>query len=351
MRKCQLPYSGYCITAEGRGAPCCAMSPYGEEHVSIKDAFNLPVFKEARDNEDNWPSVCRTCEKQEKLYGGSHASKITLNDPVDNVISYLDISFSNTCNLNCVMCSNDYSTRWNILNAHMSNELFEWITHAMPGLKKQHIHQISYDQIDEIIEHGNQLKQIVIKGGEPLYDKKSLYFLNKLKEVNPHVKIKIVSNITNLNLELLNAFDEVKIICSIDGIYDIYEWIRGHSFRPVFENFKTLMSMRSDKLHVGLNYTISAYNFETLYETFNFFTDLGLPRREFGVTVAMERHIHFRLLGKERFTEAMKDIKKLNETNFDYDLKWDKEATVYERDMFQKFNEFMSNYRDVKCPI
>jgi molybdenum cofactor biosynthesis enzyme MoaA len=351
MRKCQLPYSGYCITGDGRGAPCCSMSPFGDRHVSIKDAFNLPIFQEARDNENKWPEICRTCKRQEELYGGSHASKIDLIDPVDNVISYLDISFGNTCNLNCVMCSNDYSTRWNTLNENMSDEMFNYISHNHTELKRKHIHQISYEEIDEILDHAKQLKQIVIKGGEPLWDKKSLYFLNKLKEINPNVMLKIISNITHIDIDLLTSFENMKVICSIDGIYDVYEWIRGHPFKPVYENFKKLMSVKSSNFSVGLNYTVSAYNLECLKDSFEFFSDLGLHWMEFGITVAMERHTHFRCIGKERFTRAMNEISKLNETNFDYNLTWDRDPTDEEKEMFSKFTSFMNNYRNVSCPI
>ena len=350
MRKCQLPYSGYCITADGRGVPCCAMSPNGDKHVSLKDAFDLSVFKEARDNETKWPRICRTCRKEEELYGGSHASKVEIIDPVDNVISYLDVSFSNTCNLNCVMCSNDYSTRWNTLYEEMPDDIFNYIQHDRPPFNKKHIQQVTYEQIDEILEHGKQLKQIVIKGGEPLYDKRSLYFLNGIKRINPNVKIKIVSNITNIDLDLLTSFDNMKIICSIDGVYDVYEWIRGTSFKTVVDNFLKLMSVRSDNFQVGLNYAISAFNFESLVDTFNFFTGLGLNWKEFGITIAHERHLHFRCIGKERFTRVMNDLSKLN-TNFDYDLKWDRDPSEHELEMFKRFTLFMNNYRDMRCPI
>ena len=88
------------------------------------------------------------------------------------------------------------------------------------------------------------LEVLMIKGGEPLYDKNCLSLLNRISEVKPGLKIKLVSNITHIpqkTLDTLSKLTNVELNVSIDGTGKIYEWIRGYSFDKIVNNYKKII--------------------------------------------------------------------------------------------------------------
>ena len=131
------------------------------------------------------------CQKKEKPMGLTSMRKkgdILISPSSSNYpfhIKRLDISFGNTCNLDCVMCRPDFSSKWNKVVETMPDDIKR-------GTEKKLVKNttMTYDQIDTILDKvGKKLESIVIKGGEPLYDKKAQYFLNKLSDINPNFQV------------------------------------------------------------------------------------------------------------------------------------------------------------------
>ena len=101
------------------------------------------------------------------------------------------------------MCSNIFSSKWNTLKKSFPEELA-----IRKGNKPGNFtHSLNFKQIDELIEKCKDLVTCSIKGGEPLYDKKTLYFLERLAKINNKVHIKIITNCTIPNIPLLKKFE------------------------------------------------------------------------------------------------------------------------------------------------
>jgi len=106
----------------------------------------------------------------------------------------------------------------------------------------------------------------MIKGGEPLYDKRCISFLHKVAELNPAVRIVIVSNITTITprmLETLSKLENLELNFSIDGVGKVYEWIRGFSWNKLHENFMKLITLSNVK-SVDINVSVSLWNVHIL---------------------------------------------------------------------------------------
>jgi len=333
---CRLPFEGYCIDAEGFGLPCCAFQKKDthklpiHENVSVDSDFFRSVQKEILS--ERIPDGCFHCYDRENQGMLSHRQKYIerrnkKNYKNDSTLKHLDISFSNTCNLACVMCSNRYSSKWNIINKKFP-ELTE-ITKSKPFES----FNLSYAQIDDILEKSINLQSIVIKGGEPLLDKKCCYFLENLSKINPDLDVMIVSNVTAVDISILKPFKNLKIIASIDGLEDVYRWIRGFDFTTVDKNIDTLLN---NNIQVIVNFTITAYNLHMLQKTHDYFIEKGI--HHFGAYIAKEKYLHFNHLGK---TKVEHYISNLNLSEFIYFPEYT-EPSQKDKGDFAKFTKIMN---------
>ena len=235
--QCRYAESGFYIGADQVASPCCAMArgKYVFPYESIDQFLNQEIILDIRKANKNGTILehpaCGPCAYREKYVGGSMRQRsseyISKSNTDEYKLKRLDIAFSNTCNLDCVMCRPEFSSKWNASMKDMPNELKSGM--GRTTVKNQ---SLSYEQIDEILDKvGNTLESVILKGGEPLYDKKSHYFLSKLAKINPNIDLNITSNCTVVDQDFLSKFKRVHICASIDGIYEIYEYIRGFDFK------------------------------------------------------------------------------------------------------------------------
>jgi organic radical activating enzyme len=275
---CRAPYEAVCIHASGKIVPCCATSI--DDNVSnapgnVANFFNNPVFKEIRTalEQGEYPKYCNTCKVAEENKSLSHRKKLNYyldhcsNKSEPGKLKYLDIAFSNTCNLTCAMCSNKYSSKWNELTKNAPEEILK-----ITNQTRNHTNTLSYSDIDEILDNSADLERIIIKGGEPLYDKKTLYYLENLEKINSTVELNIITNFTVYNEKLISKFPNLNLTLSIDGINDTYEYIRGGNFDVIKENF-----IKVSKLNrvTYIHFTLSAYNLHQAQQTRDFFGDIS----------------------------------------------------------------------------
>ena len=275
---CRAPYEAVCIHSTGKLTPCCAIrldDSLSNVSGNVSSFYNNSVFTDIRKSleQNEYNKYCLSCKSSDEKKIDSHRNKINGSIAIHSPkfepgkLKNLDISFSNTCNLACAMCSNKWSSKWNELNKHAPEEILK-----ITGQERQFTNTLSYSDIDEILDNSADLVRVIIKGGEPLYDKKTLYYLENLLEIRPDVAITIVTNLTIFNEKLLTKFPNLKLLLSIDGINKTYEYIRGIEFEVIKENFIKASEL---KTNMGIHYTITAYNLHQTLDTYNYFSNLS----------------------------------------------------------------------------
>lgn len=320
MQKCRLINEGFCVSAAGDAFPCCVL-PYtnAEKNKFTHDSKNFEFDK-------FWGKECNVCLKNEKVEQTSMMSRIEKffvkrNFEIDDKRKYLDISFGNTCNLDCVMCSNKFSSKWNKIVKEKPIHLDFLTSYETP-----YTQSLSYEEIDNVIEILPDLKVVTIKGGEPLYDKKSLYFLDKMADKN--ITFRIVTNGVAPNWDIVKRIKNLEIVMSVDGIWDVYEWIRGSSFETIVENYKKFKDTVS---RLSINYTVSAYNVDCINDTKLFFQEID-PDLDFDYLNAHEEYLHFRHRGKLLIDQIS-------------EVEWDRPPSGKERQKYKMFTNYMNKHR------
>jgi len=327
--QCNFADSGVYISSLGKISPCCnILNKNSNSFTSINQFYTDNFFKEIRtynETDISQSPNCIGCAKSNwNLQKRSHD---IIPNAYPNVMKRLDISFGNSCNLNCAMCSNYFSSSWNAIVKDYEDEYFDVFQN-----KQLKYYDISYQQIDEIIstlEKHKTVESVIIKGGEPFYNKKTLYFLDKLFK---GLDLSIVTNASIVNkniLELLDSFKSINIIISIDGTNKIYEWVRGYSWDTIQTNIKKLQ-----KYNCTYQFTLTAYNFYALAKTYKYCNELG----NFNLIIANDSHCNLMHVGRENFYT----YKKRSPISIEMEYK---EPSSLEKNNFLKFTEMMNKVR------
>ena len=173
------------------------------------------------------PSDARSCETLLKA-GNFDAVKSkqydsnTLN--VNNYPSVMEFELSNTCNLECVMCSGDFSS------------LIRAKREKLPPLVDAY--DTSFvDQLEEFIPY---LEEIKFYGGEPFLIEIYYDVWERVKKLNPKIRLTVQTNGTTLNNRVKEIMEHTtfNINVSLDSLQkENYERIRKNAnFDRVMDN-------------------------------------------------------------------------------------------------------------------
>ena len=183
----------------------------------------------------------------------------------------VDLTFSNECNANCIMCSpidsNQVASDHYDFGYYKDNINLKWKNF-----------NTSINDILKMIIGNDRLLTVKITGGEPFIQKEVLEFINKIVDNGKtDMAIVIGTNATYWNQELINQllkFDQCLLDISIDTYADDNEYIRkGCNNNIVRENIKKFLRLRKYKnvqlyLH-PVPQLLSIYNFDTLIDYCN----------------------------------------------------------------------------------
>ena len=251
MIKCFATTNSITIDAVGTVSPCCKYrGEFGR--LDTYENFNDINFDKLTDSlAQGWKAECKSCSFDESNNVSSRRQRYETIFTDDDFL--LDLSLGNYCNLKCRMCNHHSSTSW------FSDSI------AL-GIPKHELTSFQLDekQIDSLIAFLSTLDKritIELKGGEPLMHTHSRYFFEQLKELSKTKTIKI-NCITNGTLfpdwfaaAITNI--EVDLQVSIDGLYDVYEYVRGDSTQSWNECLEKVEQFRSlPNIKLSYNYVI-----------------------------------------------------------------------------------------------
>ena len=268
---CILPWISLQLRQNGNAYPCCRMSylhSFGSlKENTISEIWNSSEIKQVRQNmrAGKPTKFCSDCYKTESLSGQSLRTKsntefadklhrVEDTDPDGHLnehkIAFLDIRFSNICNLKCRSCDAENSTSW--YNDKLS------IYGATDVDKKIILNKTSKNLWPQLENLAPGLTKIYFAGGEPLLDEDHYKFLELLISIKKtDLLLSYNSNLTQLAfknrniLDLWRNFNHVHIGASIDGIGTVAKYLRHGSN---WENIKINLHSITNSLHnVSIN--------------------------------------------------------------------------------------------------
>ena len=197
-----------------------------------------------------WPDSCGNCARKEKqnrhdsARGGAASAYAAYAD--DDIT--LEIRPGNVCNFACQTCWPEASSR--VANFHHQAKLIN-----INNLDTQ-----SIDNFDFLLPIKHRIKDVILLGGEPFYDKNCLKFLAWASH-NLTANITMFTNGSHVDWEWINNYPgKITMVFSIDAVGRPAEYIRfGTVWSEVHANF--VRARQHPKIQLRVNITTSVYNY------------------------------------------------------------------------------------------
>ena len=205
------------------------------------------------------------------------------SSPVD-----LELEVGNVCNLKCRMCSPAYSSKiesdpvhskW-FDNPDEQQEKGKRNIYPLSRLpEKKHWFKEKQFIYGELLKQPRSIRKIIFKGGEPFLSKEAVDILEYLSKQGDGRKIEVdvVTNGTVVEARLFKAlarFDRAMIAVSLDGVGNLYEYIRYPAkWSAVEENLKRFSKLSNVVLMTSI--TFQAYNALQIVDLFRFCNRYG----------------------------------------------------------------------------
>lgn len=302
------PFTGLATREDGAVKVCCRSQPIGWiQEQSIEDIWNGAAMQEVRKQVlcGERPEVCKPCFdledqgveslRQRHINGIIPESRINLypnaleNLREDYTMPFefptMEIKLNNLCNLKCRMCNPLDSTSWKDWDEvkpfyeKEKNYLVPTVAKLVrvPG---QYIGP--FDNTDNWWSSFEKLlpyfRRVEFAGGEPLMDPQHYKILDMLKSHGNNIELKYATNGTTLGIskgrtihDYWPYFRSVAVNVSIDGIHDVYNYIRTNSvFDEVEKNIKEIQTIPNVSRIVGA-FTAQAGNMLQAAECIDYF--------------------------------------------------------------------------------
>jgi hypothetical protein len=285
---CPMVFTGMTINPDGKLVLCCNSTKIDIGHISeVEDLqeyyTHSTAYNAVRDQMKNGElpaDRCQICIRKRKEKNNTAAIDQWVKRMVpwpptpENTIEFLEFTASNMCNQTCTMCGSLYSSKW----GDLEREAIDFgltFRNDTPWRSGSHpIYSISDDDMKKIYKLLPNLKRIVIKGGEPFADKRNIELIRRCNEMENPPKLSIITNFATVPPKVMKLISEYRgfIIfnCSIDGLYEQYDWIRGSSFKQTIGNMDRYYEATGKKSIVALSPTLySIFNLREAVEFFN----------------------------------------------------------------------------------
>lgn len=267
--KCFFTERAVTIYPNGSIVPCCrfASTYYKTKNIdtteSIIDIKNSDIFTSVRDTLDasDWPIGCKRCKRDEEL-GITSRRQIYNEHHFKKGSRVADIAIGNFCNLKCIMCNSSNSTQWNKdQKMLLDNGIGEDMYSSPKNFFNRIISNESIDKVVDWIESEESDVEIELKGGEPLALPNSKYLFERLSSVKNNIVVVLTTNGTFFPEWLPKICEKIKIhiSLSIDGLNEIYDYVRG-SEKYSYELFNKNVQKFSQLPLSGMNFNYVVQN-------------------------------------------------------------------------------------------
>ena len=288
---CMLPYMHIYGSAGGDMVPCCEAQevPLNNPGETALESWNNDNYKELRralaNNER--PERCAVCwhnedsgivsnrQQWEHDNWNTFADKISVNDDysVNNPPYWVELKVSNFCNLKCIMCST-HSSYKRVADLDIISK------YTKDGYETRLLRPTDlFASLNEWPELWDHVHTLQFTGGEPIINKEHYDLLEGIPtEAKKRIRLRYASNLSYIKfkkydlIKIWNEFKHVNIKVSMDGVGDVYNYIRQDGdWDTVYANMMALNDQPGIDVAAGI--TVQAHNIYQMPEFYQFWKE------------------------------------------------------------------------------
>lgn len=277
------------VWPNGKAMPCCiadSNQSFGNlKENSIEEIWNSTEYKNLRKSMINGEklSCCNRCydledstyiwtlRKNHNFYFGEKHFDLVENTKEDGTISefrmaYMDIRFSNICNMKCRTCGPELSS----LHAQEHGELYG--KHEVANILKNNgniVVNIAKENNfwQDLAQYLPQVEEAYFAGGEALITDEHYKILDYwIANNQTDVKLRYTTNFSNFNykkksvIDYWKQFDNIQVSGSLDCMGSRAEYLRhGTDWKQIERNREEMLE-KLPHVHFELTPTLSLYN-------------------------------------------------------------------------------------------
>lgn len=235
---CRAPFNNMYFTVTGHVGPCWltlykTLNMQWSPTRSVRDIWFGPEFEKIRKSirDNNLHAYCRVCEHN---IAGKRNPLATTYDTLYPLTDYprtMELELSNTCGLECVMCSGLLSST---IRAKREKK---------PPIESPYNDQF-VDEMEEFIPH---LQEVRFSGGEPFRHKIVYKLLERIEKLNPSLRVMVTTSGALFGPAIATWFSRLNfnVGCSVDSLVkDRYEKIRVNAkYDTVIRNVESFVEL------------------------------------------------------------------------------------------------------------
>lgn len=288
---CMLPYMHIYGSAGGDMVPCCEAQeiPLNNPGESALESWNNDNYRELRRAlaNDERPERCAVCwhnedsgivsnrQQWEHDNWNTFADKISVNDDysVNNPPYWVELKVSNFCNLKCIMCST-HSSYKRVADLDIISK------YTKDGYETRLLRPTDlFASLNEWPELWDHVHTLQFTGGEPIINKEHYDLLEGIPtQAKKRIRLRYASNLSYIKfkkydlIKIWNEFKHVNIKVSMDGVGDVYNYIRQDGdWDTVYANMMALNDEPGIDVAAGI--TVQAHNIYQMPEFYQFWKE------------------------------------------------------------------------------
>lgn len=313
--ECKFIKHGIALSYDQVTKPCCDWQSTPEwrttNHISRVDLSTWHASLQMQEKQfmlknNQWPNECQLCKKSEDQNrydstrgNGNHAYSHYNDDDIT-----LEIRPGSVCNFACQTCWPEASSR--VAQYH----------HQAGIIDIKSIDSNNIDNFDFLLPISSRIRDVVLLGGEPFYDKSCKKFLTWAEK---HLTANLVmfTNGSQIDFDFLkNYTGKLTLVFSIDAIGRPAEYVRvGTDWEQVLSNYLAVKKLSN--VEVRVNITCSVYNYAYINDVIGFLCEdwpsvvsFGVPRPSYLREGSIPNKFRPELINS--ITQAIKNIQQSN---------------------------------------
>jgi len=315
--ECKFIKHGIALAYDQVLKPCCCwkVSPdwQTQNHISKYDISSWnssPQMRQQQDllHNDIWSSHCQQCkqiEDQGRYDSMRGMGNQAYADYKDDDIT-LEIRPGNTCNFACQTCWPEASSR--VAQFHSQAGLIDINS----------LNSNKYKDFEFLMPIAHRIKDVIVLGGEPFYDKQCLKFLS-WAQTNLSSHVMMFTNGSMIDQEFLDSYKgRITLIFSLDAVGRPAEYVRyGTVWSDIINNYA--VAKNKANVDIRVNVTCSVYNYFHLEDLVEFLCQdwpsvvtFGQPNKAWYKESVIPKHLREQLI-----TRLHRAIQRLKDTNIE----------------------------------